>query len=656
MAEALGIVGSVIGIIQITATVALRLNSLIQGIRDAPDDICHLQEDVANLAAVLDTTHELSEQYQNVEAPSLTRALKGQLGTCEKSMQDIRTFLNPLVQKASGGKKFIKMIEWNLKKGELRDLRSRLSEGKAGLNLTITSLHGYLEGKKLDEIKSDIGQLYEKIMSDFKDLVRGEEFRKQIEKDVDNDSVRDGQSDAGFVMRNFMDQTTGIDYPDQGAGASSTSDTLAGGDDLFNMDNPEAMLDAVRSQNKQYVRALISRGVGLTGRSKQGFTVLHYCAFDNDVAMGKLLIKNGAQLNTKDFHLRSPLRLALSLPSYEFAELLVDSGCDIRDSVEELRRLLVRGEEIPGRTGLFQALSRTLKPSDQCSFLHPAIRSGDIKTLKILFESGFDPKFKDETGLSLFFYALIHENVPSLQFLSEKGADLNEWLPVSTIQTLSPSLPRQQEIQKTLTRGATPLHLTARVMNDVGMIKLLLELGADPNHVLGTSNRGYTNMKFPTVIDFSIGEIVLIGVCANHFLGVARELLKAGANPNYACNDGRNALYWALYCGNVELFKLLVEHGGDVNYRWKHDECTLVMMAAERGNMDILRVLVDAGADVGGQNKKGETALDLAQQKNKNQVVEFLQKAAQQGPGRNHKDAVTLLELRGSYTKQAVVS
>ncbi|KAL6355599.1 hypothetical protein LRP88_11201 [Fusarium phalaenopsidis] len=488
MAEALGVVGSVIGIIQITATVALRLNSLVQGIRDAPDDIRHLQDDVANLAAVLDTTHELSEQYQHVEAPSLTRALKGQLGTCEKSMQDIRTFLNPLVQKALGGNKFIRMVEWNLKKSELRDLRGRLSEGKAGLNLTITSLHGYLEGKKLDEIKSDIGQLYEKIMSDFKDIVRGEEFRKQIEKDVDNDSVRDGQSDAGFVMRNFIDQTPVIGYPDQGAGASSTSDTLAGGDDLFNMDNPEAMLDAVRSQNKQYVRALISRGVGLTGRSKQGFTVLHYCAFDNDVAMGQLLIKNGAQLNTKDFHLRSPLRLALSLPSYGFAELLVDR--------------------------------------------------------------------------------------------------------------------------------------------------------ADPNHVLRTSNR----------------EIVLIGVCANHFLGVARELLKAGANPNHASNDGRNAMYWALYCGNVELFKLLVQNGGDVNYRWQHDECTLVMMAAERGNMDILRVLMDAGADVGGQNKNGETALGLAQQKNKKQAVELLQKTAQQGAGRDTKGPVTPFRLQGSYTKQATIS
>ncbi|KAJ4328655.1 hypothetical protein N0V84_000845 [Fusarium piperis] len=639
MAEALGIVGSVIGIIQITATVALRLNSLIQSIRDAPDDIHHLQDDVANLAAVLDTTHELSEQYQHVEAPSLTRALKGQLGTCEKSVQDIQSFLNPLVQKASEGKRFIRMVEWNLKKSELRDLRERLSEGKAGLNLTITSLHGYLEGKKLDEIKSDIGQLYEKFMSDFKDIVRGEEFRRQIEKDVDNDSVRDGQSDAGFVMRNFMNQTPAVDYPDQGAGASGTSDTLAGGDDLFNMDNPEAMLDAVLSQNKQYVRALISRGVGLTGRSKQGFTVLHYCAFDNDVAMGKLLIKSGAQLNTKDFHLRSPLRLALSLPSYEFAELLVDSGCDIGDSMEELRRLVARDGEIPGRTGLFQALSRTLNLSDQCSFLHAAIRSGDTKSLKVLFNSGFDPKLKDETGLSLFFYALLHENIPSLRFLSENGADLNEWLSASTIPKLNPSLPRQQEIQKALTRGATPLHLTARVMNDVKMIKLLLELGAGPNHVLGTPNR----------------EIVLIGVCANHFLGVARELLKAGANPNYTCNDGRNAMYWALYCGNMELFKLLIKHGGDVNYRWAHDDCTLVMMASERGNMDILRVLVDAGADVGGQNKKGESALDLAKQNNKKQMVKVLQKAIQRGTGRYAKDPVTLSELRESYTKQGVV-
>lgn len=139
----------------------------------------------------------------------------------------------------------------------------------------------------------------------------------------------------------------------------------------------------------------------------------------------------------------------------------------------------------------------------------------------------------------------------------------------------------------------------------------------------------HTNLELPTVTEFSIGEIVLIGVCANHFLGVARELVKAGANPNHPSNDGRNAMYWALYCGNLELFKLLVQHGGDVNYRWQHDEYTLVMMAAERGNMDILRILVDAGADVGGKNKDGETAIDLAQQKNKKQVVEFLQRTAQ---------------------------
>lgn len=208
-------------------------------------------------------------------------------------------------------------------------------------------------------------------------------------------------------------------------------------------------------------------------------------------------------------------------------------------------------------------------------------------------------------------------------------------------------MPRQQEIQKTLTRGATPLHLTARVMNDAKMINLLLELGADPNHVLGTANRRYTNVELLTVTDLVKGEIVLIGVCASHFLGVARELLKAGANPNHASNDGRNAMYWALYCGNVELFKLLIEHGGDVNYRWQHDGCTLVMMAAERGNMEVLRILVGAGVDVGEQNKKGETALDLAQQKNNMQVVDFLQKAAHQGARRDRKDGVMVVKLRG---------
>jgi hypothetical protein len=143
MAEVLGVVGSVIGVIQLTASLAKGVTSLIQGIRDAPNDISHIHNDVVSLALVLGVADNLFERHTPDEAPSQTKTLTGYLQICQSSLEEIQKFLEPLIQQGSGGRKLIQRVEWNLRKRELRGLQEKLSDGKAGLTLTITTLSAY---------------------------------------------------------------------------------------------------------------------------------------------------------------------------------------------------------------------------------------------------------------------------------------------------------------------------------------------------------------------------------------------------------------------------------------------------------------------------------------------------------------------------------
>lgn len=74
-----------------------------------------------------------------------------------------------------------------------------------------------------------------------------------------------------------------------------------------------------------------------------------------------------------------------------------------------------------------------------------------------------------------------------LKVLADHGANTNEWVPQSVLDESSPNLPWHGNLSGA--RGATPLDVSARVMNSASMTKLLLELGANPNTLRGSANR-----------------------------------------------------------------------------------------------------------------------------------------------------------------------
>jgi ankyrin repeat protein len=110
---------------------------------------------------------------------------------------------------------------------------------------------------------------------------------------------------------------------------------------------------------------------------------------------------------------------------------------------------------------------------------------------------------------------------------------------------------------------------------------------------------------------------------------IARLLLRSGADVNSANRYGVTPLALAAINGNAAMIELLIEAGADVRSAAREGQ-TALMTAARTGNPAAVRALLDAGADVNAAERwLGETALMWA-------------------AANNHHDAVTVLADYGA--------
>lgn len=100
---------------------------------------------------------------------------------------------------------------------------------------------------------------------------------------------------------------------------------------------------------------------------------------------------------------------------------------------------------------------------------------------------------------------------------------------------------------------------------------------------------------------------------APKYLGAIKHLLEAGANPNENGTYPYFPLHGAIKDNNLELVKLLINYGADVNtILTPHNGATALHEAAKKPDVDILKTLINAGALVDEVDKEGETALHRA--------------------------------------------
>ena len=146
---------------------------------------------------------------------------------------------------------------------------------------------------------------------------------------------------------------------------------------------------------------------------------------------------------------------------------------------------------------------------------------------------------------------------------------------------------------------------------DINHVRLLLDEGADINIQSGA---GWTALSY---------------AASNKRVDIVKLLLERGADPNIPNNMGTTALMsgqlstalsgrrsrYDVYAeiDSLEITKLLLDHGANVNKQARNNGTTALMMASTKDSVKIIELLLSYGADPNILNNRGDTAITLAE-------------------------------------------
>jgi hypothetical protein len=112
-------------------------------------------------------------------------------------------------------------------------------------------------------------------------------------------------------------------------------------------------------------------------------------------------------------------------------------------------------------------------------------------------------------------------------------------------------------------------------------------------------------------------------------LKVVQKLIEYGADTNAQDEEGYTPLYVAsegiqLTGGNPNVIRLLLECGVDVNAAAAADRSTPLHEASHWGAVEVARILLEHGADIQAEDDKGKTPLRVAEEQKHNKLINLL--------------------------------
>ncbi len=147
--------------------------------------------------------------------------------------------------------------------------------------------------------------------------------------------------------------------------------------------------------------------------------------------------------------------------------------------------------------------------------------------------------------------------------------------------------------------------IAATASKNLGMVKLLVENGADVNeyNYLGTA----------------LSAAAYVGST-----DIAKYLIDNGADVNIASSDGVTALIIASQNGKAEMVEFFIKAGSKVNYQVPVTGLTPLILSASKGHLATSEQLVKGGADVNYKDYSGMSVLDWSMYGNFTKVAELL--------------------------------
>jgi uncharacterized protein len=344
------------------------------------------------------------------------------------------------------------------------------------------------------------------------------------------------------------------------------------------------------------VKLLVDAGADVNATMKGGETVLMIAARSGSVAAVKTLLLHGARHDGRERHGQTALMWAAAEGHTEIVRALIEAGADVNATLDSgftpfffavregridvVHALLQAGVNVSAplqrREGAPGAAPETYKPAAGrgTSPLLLAVQNGHFELAIALVDAGADPNDR-RTGFSpLHTLTWVRKpdnsdisdpappsgrgNLTSLQFAREivkRGANVN-----LRLEKGAPKLPNTSS--RIDSEGATPFLLAAD-REDVELMRVLLELGADPM----LSN--FTNTT-PLMAAAGLGTTEPLEEAGEEPEAVeaVKLLVDLGANVNGVDNNGDTPMHGAAYGNYPLVVKLLAERGADPQI-WK---------------------------------------------------------------------------------------
>jgi uncharacterized protein len=420
-------------------------------------------------------------------------------------------------------------------------------------------------------------------------------------------AVAAGQARAGEknVNRRNADGSTPLQWAVHAGDIVEVKRLLRAGADVSLANNYGAtpMSLAAEVGNTEMLKVLLEVGANVESPNADGQTALLAVARTGNVDAARLLIDRGAAVDAREkWGGQTALMWASARRHPEMMRLLIAKGADV--NARSIDRDYQRHVTAEGRP-------KSLDSGGLTPLLYAA-RENCAACVKVLLESKADIDLPDPDGVSPLLVAVMNANWDLARQLIEAGADVNQW-------DIFGESPLYNAVdQRTRIDGGRASIDPPNQMTGLGIVKLLLERGADPNVQLffkPANVRGVVHTR---------GATALIRAAVNADLEAVKLLLEHGADATLATADRQTPIH-AVLAGRapepqaLELIKVLQKAGADVNLvaLINHPEeirgGTALHYAVRKRYKEVIKLLASNGIDMNAVDQDGLTALDYTQ-------------------------------------------
>jgi ankyrin repeat protein len=200
-------------------------------------------------------------------------------------------------------------------------------------------------------------------------------------------------------------------------------------------------------------------------------------------------------------------------------------------------------------------------------------------------------------------------------------------------------------VNATTKAGETPLFVASTRSGNVQTAELLLSKGANASVKTAT---GLSALGGAALFgDAALMRLLMANgakaadtpdlartSAAGHCFECLKLALDQGASANGATRNGRSALQDAAGFGHIDMVRLLVEKGADIQAADSRGYTALMraVLSYEPGSAKVVEYLLSLGAGVSSKNETGETALSFALRFGDTEVAAMLRKAGAPEP------------------------